>query len=69
MMSARKKRDPVEDRWMSLPQAAAAIGCSRQGVLISIAKGDLRSEQVAGRIVVSRDSVDSLIARRTAASV
>lgn len=64
MTSAGKNRELVEDRWLSLPKAASELGCSRQGVLIAIAKGELMSEHVAGRVVVSRESVEALNASR-----
>jgi excisionase family DNA binding protein len=64
MTTARKKVDPAEDRWMSVQKAAAELGCSRQGVLVAVAKGELVSAHVAERVVISRDSVDALIATR-----
>lgn len=60
MTSAQKNRVARDDRWLSLPKAAAELRKSRQGVLIAIAKGELEAEQVAGRVVVSRESVQAL---------
>jgi hypothetical protein len=67
MEAARKTAEPTEDLWMSQPQAARALGCSRHGVLAAIAKGELVPGLVAGRSVVSRASVDALVASREAA--
>lgn len=65
MNPARKDTDAVvDDRWMSQPKAAAEIGCSRQGVLAYIARGELESDVVAERIVISRESVARLVAKR-----
>jgi biotin synthase-related radical SAM superfamily protein len=64
METARKKVAPIEDRWMSVLKAAQALGCSRQGVLVSVAKGELEASHVAERVVVSRESVDALAASR-----
>jgi hypothetical protein len=64
MKTARKKHEPVSDMWLSLPKAAAELGCSRQGILVAIAKGELLSDHVADRVVVSRESVDAEIDRR-----
>lgn len=61
---AGKKADVAEDRWMSVQKAAAELACSRQGVLVAIAKGELVSAHVAERVVISRESVDALIATR-----
>ena len=55
-----KKLAPADDRWMSVLKAAAELGCSRQGVLVSVAKGELESNFVAERVVASRDSVARL---------
>lgn len=64
MKTARKKHEPLNDMWMSLPKAAAELGCSRQGILVAIAKGELISDHVADRVVVSRESVEAEIERR-----
>jgi hypothetical protein len=64
MPDARKKAEPLDDRWMSQPKAAAELGCSRQGVLALVAKGELESDYVAERVVISRESVARLKAKR-----
>lgn len=64
MKPARKKSEPVQDRWMSVLKAAAELRCSRHGVLVAIAQGELESGYVAERIVVSRESVAALRAAR-----
>lgn len=68
MKPARKKVEPADDRFMSQPKAAAELGCSRQGVLSFIARGELESELVAERVVVTRESVARLKSAREAAA-
>lgn len=60
MMPAGRKLEPLDDRWMSIPKAAAELGLSRQGVLVRVAKREIESEFVADRVVVSRASVAQL---------
>lgn len=46
-----------EDKWLSLPQAAALLGKSRQTVTQMAALNELESDHVAGRLVIGRESV------------
>lgn len=57
MVPARKK-PKTEDRWMSLVEAARVLGASRQTILARAVKGELDAEHIAGRTVVSRESVE-----------
>lgn len=63
MVAARKKLK-TDDKWMSLVEAARTLGESRQTVLMRAVKGDLEAEHIAGRTVVSRRSIERLIAAR-----
>lgn len=61
MVSARKKQK-VEDPWMSLAEAARALGASRQTILARAVKGELEAEHIKGRTLVSRLSVERALA-------
>jgi hypothetical protein len=52
--------------WVSLPVAARELGWSRQGVLTAVVRGDLKAQFIAGRTVISRDSVDAVLEKRAA---
>jgi hypothetical protein len=66
MDAARKNVGPLEDQWLSQPQAAAELNCSRHMILGYIARGELTAAVVAGRTVVSRESVARLKEARAA---
>lgn len=66
MGAARKRIEPVEDRWLSMPKAAAELRCTRYLVSQFIARGLLRSDLAAGRTVVDREDVALLKAQREA---
>ena len=57
-MVATRKSKLQEDIWMTLRQAALALGQTRHSVLTRIVKGELEAQIVAGRTVVSRESVE-----------
>jgi excisionase family DNA binding protein len=61
MVPARKKQKG-DDRWMSLVEAARTLAVSRQTILARAVKGELEAEHVAGRTVVSRESVERAVA-------
>lgn len=63
MATTRKKatRDRPDDPWLSLPQAARALGVSRQTVLLRASRGELDSLSAAGRVLVARASVERAI--------
>lgn len=48
----------VEDRYMSVPVAARTLGKANATVLSMIVRGELVGELVAGRTVVTRESVE-----------
>lgn len=54
----------VDEEWMSVRQAALAIPCAPGTVHGLATRGQLEILWVAGRALVSRASVDRLIARR-----
>lgn len=59
-MGERQVRKQAEagDEWMSLPDAAEELGVTRQTVLTLGIKGELKTQSVADRVVVSRASVE-----------
>lgn len=59
----RKETEPL-DPWMSLGDAAEALGLSRQTVLTRVVAGELTAKHIAGRTVVSRDSVKKSLAKK-----
>jgi hypothetical protein len=52
------------DPWMSLKEAAKALGMARQTVLTLALKGEVEAQHIAGRTVVTRESVERLLATR-----
>lgn len=67
MATARKKSPKALDQsqeWLSLVAAAAALGESRFRVLQRAVKGEITARHVAGRTVVSRVSVERVLATR-----
>lgn len=64
MDSARKTDDtaaPIVDRWMSLNEAAEVLEETRHSVLQRIVRRELEADVVAGRTVVSRESVERVL--------
>lgn len=49
-----------EEKWLSLPQAAEYLGRARQTVATLAASGELKSDWVAGRLVIDRESAEAL---------
>jgi excisionase family DNA binding protein len=61
MPAARKHEEgPLEDGWMTVPQAAAALGCSRLKVMNHVARNELSAGVFADRTLISRESVERL---------
>ena len=58
------RRNSTRDEWMSLHAAAAALGLSRETALALCIKGDLVGQHIAGRTVVARQSVETLMEAR-----
>lgn len=65
-MAAARKTKAIADPWMSLVQAAKALGETRQTVLTRAIKGEVEAKFIAGRTVVSRESVRRLQEGRAA---
>lgn len=60
----RRQAPRAADPWMSVPDAALALGIHQQTVKTRIAAGLLVAQVVGGRIFVRRDSVAALAAER-----
>ncbi len=66
-MTTEGKSEAVQaDPWMTLPDAAEALGEARQTVLTRTVKGELEAKHEAGRTLISRASVEKLLADRAA---
>jgi hypothetical protein len=52
---------PVKDLWMSLYDAAEVLKESRYSVMQRIIRGEIESQLVAGRTVVSREGVQRIL--------
>lgn len=62
MSAVRKQSAParpgVVDPWMSLREAAKELGCAPATVSSRALRGELETQTVAGRVFVSRKSVE-----------
>jgi excisionase family DNA binding protein len=67
MPVASKDETSARDRYMTVQQAAAALGISRFLLLKRAASGEIATEEVAGRLVVLRESVERARAAASAA--
>lgn len=63
-MPTARKTVKVLDPWMSLVEAARELGETRQTVLTRAVKGEVEAKHIAGRTVVSRESVVRVKASR-----
>lgn len=61
--SARKVEPATADLWVSVPKAARAIGKAHATVLALALRGELETQQVDGRVFVSRASIEAYLAR------
>lgn len=66
-MSTARKMDSTVDRHVSLPVASRLVGKNRATVKAMALRGELTHEIVAGRVVITRESVEKYIAARDAA--
>jgi hypothetical protein len=67
MNAARKEAAGVtEDRYMSVPMAARTLGKAQATILSLIVRGALVGEVVAGRTVVTRESIEQYLAANPA---
>lgn len=64
--TARKDTEMPVDPWMSLGDAARALGITRHTVLNRIVAGELKGTVAAGRTLVSRESVAAMKAAKAA---
>jgi len=67
MDAARKLTDSLDDPWISMPKAAAELGCTRYLVTQFILRGQLKSTSADGRTFVDRKDVSRLKVKRKAA--
>lgn len=66
-MTTEGKSEAVKaDPWMTLPDAAEALGEVRQTILTRAVKGELEAKHEAGRTLISRASVERVLASRAA---
>ena len=64
MRQTRKTKPGKQSEWLSLPKAAALLGCHRQTVANMAARGEIGSLVVADRLVVSRKDCEEIAAER-----
>lgn len=57
----------LDGEWVGLVVAARELGENRQSVLVRAIKGDLEAKHVAGRTIVSRASLDRVLATKQGA--
>ena len=62
MEAVRKQVATEVDRWMTVRQAAKALGIAPQTVYSRALDGHLTTEIIAGRRLVSRESVERVLA-------
>lgn len=68
-MSTALRRNGTEERkdaWLSLPQAAKLLGVARHTLLSRALDGEIVTEVIAGRRLVSRASVEAALAAQDA---
>jgi hypothetical protein len=63
------RKTPGADEYFSVPQAAREIGKANATVLSLVVAGELAGRRVAGRTVITRESVEQYKARATASEV
>lgn len=64
-MDAARKTEAI-DRYLSVPRAARELGVANATVLSLALRGELESDLVAGRTVITRASVERFISQRDA---
>lgn len=62
--TAKKGGSALDAEWVGLVVAARELGENRQSVLVRAIKGDLEAKHVAGRTIVSRASLDRVLATK-----
>lgn len=61
---ARKQELLDEAHWMGLVAASRALGETRLRILTLAVKGELEAKHVAGRTIISRESVERVLSLR-----
>jgi predicted site-specific integrase-resolvase len=67
MVVRRNPTEPVKDGWLTLPQAAKLLGIARHTLLSRALDGEIETQVIAGRRVVSRTSVEAALMRQNEA--
>ena len=65
-MGAARKTELSDTQWMSLIAASRELGETRFRVMTRALKGEVEFVHVAGRTLISRASVERLLAERVA---
>lgn len=63
-MGTARKADALAEKWMTLVEASRLLGETRLKILSRSVKGELEAQHLAGRTVISRESVDRILAER-----
>lgn len=67
-MSVARKAENLDDaHWIVLPEAARLLGESRLRVLTRAVKGELEAKHIAGRTIISRESLERILSLRNIA--
>jgi hypothetical protein len=66
-MATAEKIRVGSDGWISLVHAAQMLGETRLKILTRAVKGEIEAQHIAGRTIVTRASVERLIANRQSA--
>lgn len=59
--SARKSEPFTDEAWMTVVQASKSLKCAPQTVYVKALLGEIETTRVAGRIFVSRASVERVL--------
>lgn len=65
-MGAARKQDDLNGDWLGMVAASDALGISRLRIMTLALAGELEAKHIAGRTIVSRDSIDDYLARCSA---
>ena len=63
-VARRNSPDEKKDAWLTLPQAARMLGVARHTLLSRALDGEIVTEVIAGRRLVSRESVERALDER-----
>ena len=59
----RNRAEDKKDEWVSIPQATKLMGVARHTLLARALDGEIETQVIAGRRVVSRASIEAALAR------